>query len=108
MGIFKKVWHVSRSEAQEEVGPGIEETVLRRNAPYMSAYRISNGYVLSMNNSGNDATMISNNKLVYCKDHKEIADQLVAHEARKQMNVPEQMQLDFGTSAITTKTVTHY
>lgn len=66
-------------------------SVLSESGPAIMVYRISNGYIVrTFGRWVSDRTMPT---LTYCKDHKEIAEHIVAEQARSALGVGHQYEL---------------
>lgn len=68
-------------------------SALSESGPAIMAYRISNGYIVrTFDRSVINRTMAMPT-LTYCKDHKEIAEHIVAEQARSTLGVGHQYEL---------------
>lgn len=73
-------------------------SALSESGPAIMAYRISNGYIVrTFDRSAINRTMPT---LTYCKDHKEIAEHIVAEQARSALGVGHQYELPLTTAPI--------
>lgn len=53
--------------------------------PYVTVSRISNGYIMVINDT---RLLGSASVMIYCKDEKEVADQLTTHTAKVRLSIP--------------------
>ena len=76
-------------------------SALSESGPSIMAYRISNGYIVrTFDRSVINQTM-KMPSLTYCKDHKEIAEHIVAEQARATLGVGHQYELQLDRPAPT-------
>lgn len=75
-------------------------SVLSESGPAIMAYRISNGYIVRTF----DRSVLNNTMkmptLTYCKDHSEIAEHIVAEQARSALGVGHQYELPLTNATI--------
>jgi hypothetical protein len=82
-------WRYAQTEVREA------DAMLRESGPSIVAYKITNGYVLrtceqpQLYNNGQRRVPA----LTYCKDHKEIADHIVAEATKTALGVGQQYEL---------------
>ncbi len=82
-------WRYTQTEIRET------DAVLRESGPAIVTYKIANGYILR---TYEQPDMYSKGvrrvpALTYCKDHKEIADHIVAEAAKTALGVGQQYEL---------------
>ena len=95
LGIERPVY---ASDTYEETRGAI--SVLGESSPSIMVYRIGNGYVMrTFDRSLLNQTM-KMPVLTYCKDHTEIAEHIVAEQARTTLGVGHQYEMNLGTSAV--------
>lgn len=71
--------------------------------PDISAYKIANGYLVRTPTRGAQLGIQRQDELVFCKDHKEIADHLVTKITRDALTgVDQQYELPLGGTIIGT------
>ena len=82
-------WRYAQTEVRET------DAMLRESGPSIVAYKITNGYILR---TYEHPQLYSNAvrrvpALTYCKDHKEIADHIVAEATKTALGVGQQYEL---------------
>ena len=60
--------------------------------PAVVAFRISNGYVVRTMDTHSDIVGSRSSGFHYCKDHQEIAEHIVASEAKRKLGIGEEYQ----------------
>ena len=66
-------------------------------SPDISAYKIANGYLVRTSSRDYRIGEIRKDDLVFCKDHKEIADHLVTKITRDKLDgINQQLELPLG------------
>ena len=66
-------------------------------SPDISAYKIANGYLVRTPTRGAQLGIQRQDELVFCKDHKEIADHLVTKVTRDTLvGINQQLELPLG------------
>ena len=66
-------------------------------SPDISAYKISNGYLVRTSQRDYRIGEVRKDDLVFCKDHKEIADHLVTKITRDKLDgIGQQLELPLG------------
>jgi hypothetical protein len=66
-------------------------------SPDISAYKIANGYLVRTPTRGAQIGTQRQDELVFCKDHKEIADHLVTKVTRDTLvGINQQLELPLG------------
>ena len=68
-------------------------SALSESGPAIMAYRISNGYIVRTFGRSVINRPMPMPTLTYCKDHKEIAEHIVAEQARSTLGVGHQYEL---------------
>lgn len=77
------------------------------NNQYVTVSRISNGYIMVINDT---RLLGSASVMIYCKDEKEVADQLTTHTAKIRLSIPNQYSfadVAVATSAANTKRINY-
>lgn len=82
-------WHYAQPEVRQA------DAMLSDSGPSIVAYKITNGYILR---TYEHSQLYANGQrrvptLTYCKDHKEIADHIVAEAAKTALGVGQQYEL---------------
>lgn len=89
-------WRYAQTEMRET------EAMLRESGPAIMAYKIANGYILRTYEQpqlyNNGARRVPT--LTYCKDHKEIADHIVAEATKTALGVGQQYELPLSDGSI--------
>lgn len=75
-------------------------SALGESGPSIMVYRIGNGYVIRTFDRALLNQTMKMPVLTYCKDHTEIAEHIVAEQARATLGVGHQYEMNLGTSAI--------
>lgn len=76
------------------------EAVLGESGPSIVAYRISNGFIVrTVDRSMFNKTMAMP-ALTYCKDHTEVAEHLIAEQARNALGVGHQYEMTLSGGQI--------
>lgn len=75
-------------------------SALGESSPSIMVYRVSNGYIVRTFDRALMNQTMKIPVLTYCKDHTEIAEHIVAEQARATLGVGHQYEMDLGTSAI--------
>lgn len=71
-------------------------------SPDISAYKIANGYLVRTPTRGAQLGTQRQDELVFCKDHKEIADHLVTKVTRDTLaGISQQLELPLTTGYVT-------
>lgn len=85
--IRKWINSVIRDELDKHSVPGGYSPVRQahENNPYVTVSRISNGYIMVINDT---RLLGSASVMIYCKDEKEVADQLTTHTAKVRLSIP--------------------
>ncbi len=66
-------------------------------SPDISAYKIANGYLVRTSSRDYRIGEVRKDDLVFCKDHKEIADHLVTKITRDKLDgINQQLELPLG------------
>jgi hypothetical protein len=70
-------------------------------SPDISAYKISNGYLVRTSSRDYRIGEVRKDDLVFCKDHKEIADHLVTKITRDTLTgIGQQLELPLGGNIV--------
>jgi hypothetical protein len=75
-------------------------SVLSESGPAIMAYRISNGYIVRTYDRGVINQTMKMPTLTYCKDHTDIAEHIVAEQARTALGVGHQYELNLSGVAV--------
>lgn len=73
-------------------------SALGESGPSIMVYRIGNGYVIRTFDRSLINQTMKMPVLTYCKDHTEIAEHIVAEQARTTLGVGHQYEMDLGTT----------
>ena len=68
------------------------ESMFGSASPAVVAFKISNGYVVRTVDSHSDIVGSRQGGFTYCKDHREIAEHIVATEAKRKLGIGEEYQ----------------
>ena len=68
------------------------ESMFGSATPAVVAFRISNGYVVRTVDSQADMVGMRQGGFHYCKDHQEIAEHIVAVEAKRKLGIGDEYQ----------------
>lgn len=94
---FGKVVRDSMYASEEESQAVIQhtrgmESMFGSATPAVVAFRISNGYVVRTVDSQADMVGMRQGGFHYCKDHQEIAEHIVAVEAKRKLGIGDEYQ----------------
>jgi hypothetical protein len=78
-------------------------SVLSESGPAIMAYRISNGYIVRTFDRGVINQTMKMPVLTYCKDHTDIAEHIVAEQARTALGVGHQYELKLSGGSVTAR-----
>jgi hypothetical protein len=70
------------------------ERMFGNNAPAVVAFRINNGFVVRTVDTQSDIVGMRQTGFTYCKDHQEIAEHIIASEAKRKLGIGEEYQQD--------------
>lgn len=73
-------------------------SALGESSPSIMVYRVSNGYIVRTFDRALMNQTMKIPVLTYCKDHTEIAEHIVAEQARATLGVGHQYEMDLGTT----------
>ncbi len=62
-------------------------------APAVVAFKIENGFVVRTLDMRRETGGMTNGGFHYCKDHQEIAEHIIATEAKRKLGLGEQLEL---------------
>lgn len=95
LGIERPVY---ASDTYEETRGAI--SALGESGPSIMVYRIGNGYVIRTFDRALLNQTMKMPVLTYCKDHTEIAEHIVAEQARTTLGVGHQYEMNLGSSIV--------
>lgn len=75
-------------------------SALGESGPSIMVYRIGNGYVIRTFDRALLNQTMKMPVLTYCKDHTEIAEHIVAEQARTTLGVGHQYEMNLGSSIV--------
>lgn len=70
----------------------VVEGMIHGQDHYATVVCIQNGYLIRLTSSTNNLGYTQNN-IVYCRDEKEVAEQLSAHAVRARLNIPSNVKI---------------
>lgn len=77
---------------REQASQPVVEGMIHGQDHYATVVCIQNGYLIRLTSNTHNLGHTQNN-IVYCRDEKEVAEQLSAHAVRARLNIPSNVKI---------------